>query len=337
MKRNPMSDFLADFQNHIANQSFFRGKEKILIACSGGPDSIALLRLMVALAPKHRWQLGVLHYNHRLRKSAGNDLRFVRFLSKELGLAFHSGSGNVRREAVKTGTSIEEAARKMRYDFFLGTAKKLGIQKIALGHTLDDQAETVLMRILQGTGLRGLQGIREVHRMEGIDLIRPLLKFSKKEILDFCRTEKIEFRKDESNRSVRFFRNRIRLKLLPVLKRDFNPRITEALARIPAIASREIALLDRLEAQAWKAAVKKVGTKRIELKREVFFQMESPLQFRIIERALKKIHPQSGLSYEAWERIWRGFSRARNRWSLPKDIDFALTPKTVTVFKKSSP
>jgi len=331
-----MSDFLADFQNHIANQSFFRGKEKILIACSGGPDSIALLRLMVALAPKHRWQLGVLHYNHRLRKSAGNDLRFVRSLSKELGLTFYSGSGNVRREAVKTGASIEEAARKMRYDFFLGTAKKLGIQKIALGHTLDDQAETVLMRILQGTGLRGLQGIREVHRMEGIDLIRPLLKFSKQEILNFCRTEKIEFRKDESNRSVRFFRNRIRLKLLPVLKRDFNPRITEALARIPAIASREIALLDRLEAQAWKAAVKKAGTKRIELKREVFFQMESPLQFRIIERALKKIHPQSGLSYEAWERIRRGFSRARNRWSLPKDIDFALTPKTVTVFKKSS-
>ncbi|OQA41669.1 MAG: tRNA(Ile)-lysidine synthase [Candidatus Omnitrophica bacterium ADurb.Bin314] len=332
-----MRDLRSDLKARLEDAAFFRKNDRLLIACSGGPDSVALVHLFALIAPGNRWKLGILHYDHRLRSASKADAMFVRRLARGLGLAFYGGAGDVKRAALRTKTSLEEAARKMRYDFFLRTAKRLKVKKVVLAHTLDDQAETVLMRILQGTGLRGLRGIREVNRMEGVLFIRPLLAYAKSDLLDFLRTAKIGFRRDESNQSRRFLRNRIRLKLLPALRRDFNPRIVESLARIPVIAAREIALLDELEAGAWKKTFKKHERHKVELRRGDFLGLPVPIQFRVIERALKKIDPRSGLSYEAWERIQKGLSRPRNRWSLPKHIDLTLTPKTMVLYKRNIP
>jgi tRNA(Ile)-lysidine synthase len=222
----------------------------------------------------------------------------------------------------------------MRYDFFLKTAKRHKIKKVVLAHTLGDQAETVLMRILQGTGLRGLQGIREVCKTKGVSFIRPLLTFTKKELLNFLRVEGINYRKDESNDSLQFLRNRIRLELIPALQRDFNPRIVEALSRIPAIVSEESELIGELEAKAWKKTFRKIRGEKVELRRAPFLKYHPALQFRLVDKALKLLDRQSGLSFEAWERLRRGLVRPRFCCSLPKDIDFAMTPKNLTLYRK---
>jgi len=326
---------LSRFDADLREKRFLRPRQRILVACSGGPDSVALFLLLQILAAKYSWKLGLIHFNHQLRPSAAKkDERSVKKLARKFKSPFYCGTGNVRREAQGTKTSIEEAARKMRYGFFLRTAKAKGFSTIVLAHTRDDQAETVLMRVLQGTGLRGLQGIREKFRMGRVMLVRPLLSFTKKEILEFLRASKFAYRKDKSNDSVKFLRNRIRLELIPGLQRDFNPRVVEALSRIPAIVAGESALISEIEEEAWRRTVKKRSRGKVELRRPAFLKCPSVIQFRIVERALKKLDPRSGLSFEAWERLRRGLARSCYRCSLPRDIDFSLTPKIVSLYKK---
>ncbi len=334
MKKIP-NDLPSRLENHLSNKRFFNPHQRVLVACSGGPDSVALFHLLNTFAPKHRLKLGLIHFNHCLRPGAAKtDERFVRALARKSRIPFYGGTGDVKREAHNTKTSIEECARKMRYDFFLKTALLKHFSKIVFAHTQDDQAETVLMRILQGTGLRGLQAIRERQRTGNIEIVRPLLVFTKKEIFEFLRAAKFAYRRDASNDSVKFLRNRIRHELLPVLRRDFNPRVVEALSRIPAIVADESALIAELEEKAWEKTFKKIRGKKVELRRQVFLKFPPALQFRILEKALKTLDKQSGLSFEAWERIRRGLTQPRYRCSLPKDIDFALTPRSASLQKK---
>lgn len=329
------SSLLFRFEAHLRDRHFFAPRQKILVACSGGPDSIALAHLLQALASQYGWKISLIHFNHQLRpRAAKSDADFVRRLAKRSRIPFYGGVGDVGSEARRTQTSIEECARKMRYDFFLRTAKEKKIPVIALAHTQDDQAETVLMRVIQGTGLRGLQGIREKARMGKVVLARPLLGFTKKELLSYLTRKKIPYRSDQSNNSSRFVRNRIRLELIPSLCRDFNPRVVEALSRIPAIVAEESALITELEEKAWRKAFKKKSASKLELNRTVFLKFPQALQFRIVEKALKKMDPRSGLSFDAWERLRKGLRRSRFRCSLPKDIDLALTPKNITLYKK---
>jgi tRNA(Ile)-lysidine synthase len=334
MKKSP-SHLLTRLEEHLRDKRFFKARQKILIACSGGPDSVSLFHLLQTLASKYSWDLGLIHFNHQLRPGAAKkDEQFVKDLARRFKVPFFLGTGDVERETKKTKTSIEECARKMRYDFFRRTLQTEKFQVVALAHTRDDQAETVLMRVIQGTGLRGLQGIREKFRMGRATLVRPLLVFTKKELLDHLAKERIPFRLDKSNDSSRFVRNRIRLELIPELQRDFNPRVVEALSRIPAIVAWESALIAELEAKAWKKTFKKIRGKKVELRRSVFLKFPPALQFRIVEQALKKLDKQSGLSFEAWERVRQGLAKPCHRLSLPKDIDFALTPKNVMIYKK---
>lgn len=337
MKKNGHSSFnlILKFEQHLKSRSFFKPGDRILVACSGGPDSVALFHLLEQLSGTYPWKLGLIHFNHQLRPGAAQqDERFVAALAKRYNTPFFCGRGNVRREAKKNKTSIEECARAMRYHFFLKIARTKKFPKIVFAHTQDDQAETVLMRILQGTGLRGLAGIREIYRVRGISFIRPLLIFTKKEILDFLATVKANYRLDQSNNSLKFVRNRIRLKLIPMLQRDYNPRLVQSLSRIPAVVKEENALFSELEHLAWNKLLKSSSNQKVELRRTTFLKLPAPLQFRMIERALKKLDPQSGLSFEAWGKLRNTFERTRSRYSLPTDIDLALTSKRLTLYKK---
>ncbi len=337
MKKLCPANLLLRFQNHLAEKSFFKSGARILVACSGGPDSVALFHLLQQLSTENDWKLGILHFNHQLRpKTAKRDEHFVRRLAAKYRVPFFAGRGNVEKEAKKTQTSIEECARKMRYDFFLKTARTRKFPKIVLAHTQDDQAETVLMRILQGTGMRGLSGIREHARMSGVALIRPLLGFTKKELLSYLAENRIRFCSDESNHSHRFIRNRIRLKLIPHLEREYNPRLVQALSRIPAIVREENALISELEGMAWIKVFKKYTARKLELRRKTFLKLPAPLQFRMIGKALERLDARSGLSFEAWDRLRKGLARPRFCYSLPKDIDFSVTSKRVMLYKKKS-
>ncbi|HHT9121049.1 MAG TPA: tRNA lysidine(34) synthetase TilS, partial [Candidatus Hypogeohydataceae bacterium YC41] len=220
-----------------------------VIAVSGGPDSVALLRLLYDLNESKGWgwKLHVAHLNHMLRgEESEEDERFVRELASSLGLSFTCKKVDVKQEAARERCAIEEAARRVRYSFFEELARELGIKVVAVGHTADDNVETVLHRIIRGTGLAGLAGIplvREISHGSGIRLIRPLLTTWRQEILDYLQEKGLSYRIDSSNLQMSHLRNRIRLELLPLLGK-YNPRVKEALVRLSEDVGREYAVLE---------------------------------------------------------------------------------------------
>jgi len=326
---------LLKFESHLKTESLISYSDTVWVACSGGPDSVGLFHLLVALREKWNLRLGLLHFNHRLRgRESRRDEQAVQKLAKQYGVPLEIGRGSIRKKSRDGVFSLEEAARRARYDFFVRTAKRRRIQKMATAHTQDDQAETVLMRVLQGTGLRGLLGIRAKIEMRGAAFIRPLLSFRKKEILDYLNFHKISFRRDSTNLATRFLRNRIRRRLLPMLEREFNPRVVETLARIPSIARDEYGFLESMEKDAFKKIFRRRIGEKLYLDRKLFARFPPPLKFRILERALKSLDPQSGVSFTAWARLQPALSHPRDRVSLPRDIDLFLTPSRLLIYKK---
>jgi tRNA(Ile)-lysidine synthase len=325
------------FEKTLQSQKLIFPGDKVFVACSGGPDSVGLFYLLRGLQKKWDLRLGLLHLNHALRgRKSDWDERSVRNLARQFSVPIYSQKKLFFKKAKEDGESLEEAARKARYDFFIQTAKRRRIPKIATAHTQDDQAETVLMRILQGTGLRGLSGIRPQLKKGGITFIRPLLGFPKREILEFLRAQRIPFCSDRSNRSYRFFRNRIRMKLLPWLEREFNPRLIPTLARIPAIVTEENELLKDLEEAAWKRTLRRRWHDNLYLDAKAFLKFPSPLQFRILNCALRKLDPRSGVGFDAWQKLRGHLGRNRFRYSFPRDIDLSLTPSKMVIYKKFS-
>ena len=322
------------FQKKMELDKVVKRGEKVWVACSGGPDSIALLQLLKTLEVPLKLRLGVLHYDHGLRgRSSLADLQFVRRTASQLKLPFYSAKAvNLRKKAKAKKQSLEEAAREERYAFFIRTARKMGVKKIALGHTRADQAETVLMRLIRGTGLRGLAGIRRELRMSGVTFARPLLDFTKEDLLAWLSAERIPFRVDASNATEVYERNKIRHLFLPWLKREIHPRVTETLARLADAAEDENSLMDSLEELAWKQlkAVRR-GT-RLSLDRCAFQAIHPALQFRLVDRALKQLNPASGLDFGAWQILRRSLSTPLDRRSFSRGLELHLTASQIVVY-----
>jgi len=209
--------------------------DKVLVGVSGGPDSICLLNVLEDLRSRYSLTILVAHFNHKLRGAASErDAQFVEQVALGKGLAFMEGSGDVGAYAKAAKLSIEAAGRELRYDFFVRSSLSAGADKVAVGHSADDQAETILMRLLRGAGPEGLAGIPPV-RLLGKStgrptLIRPLLNAWRSDIMHYVRTRKLKYRKDVSNESLEYLRNKIRLELIPHLKKEYNPKIRQRLA-----------------------------------------------------------------------------------------------------------
>ncbi|HEY7334260.1 MAG TPA: tRNA lysidine(34) synthetase TilS [Bryobacteraceae bacterium] len=208
--------------------------DRAIAAVSGGPDSMYLLRVLSELAPRFGARLaGVAHLNHKLRGAESDkDERFVAQAAAGYGIPFYCVEASILGQA----GNLEQAARRARLDFFHKLIHERAVERIATGHTLDDQAETVLFRLLRGAGPTGMAGILPVTR-EG--LIRPLIETGRAEIERYLASNEIESREDASNRDLKFSRNRIRHGLLPLLKREWNPRVSRALAHAAEIAREE--------------------------------------------------------------------------------------------------
>lgn len=325
------------FEKKLSVSQLIKPGEKVFVGCSGGPDSVALFHLLRTLPPAWKIKIGLFHFHHGLRgRSADQDAVFVKKLGKTFKVPVVVGKGKVREVARREGHSLEEAARKARYAFFAKESTRRKITKVALAHTLDDQAETVLMRMIQGTGLQGLRGIRERLKQGKLVFVRPVLGFTKSQILEYLQAHKFFFRKDESNDSEAFLRNRIRRKLFPVLESHFNPKVKEALARIPAIVSEEAEALLRWETEAYASVCKEMSKKRRLLDRRLFEALPAALQFRVLRKALEQLDPRSGLSYDAWSRLQPDLYKKRGCHSLKRDLDLALTPENIIIYKKNS-
>ncbi|HPW17912.1 MAG TPA: tRNA lysidine(34) synthetase TilS [Candidatus Aminicenantes bacterium] len=218
--------------------------DRVLAAVSGGPDSVALAALLLKLRGEMPLEVGLAHFNHRLREEADGDERFVRELAGRWGLPLEAGSADVRAHAAAKRLNLEEAGRDLRYAFLRRAAGASGATKIATGHTMTDQAETVLMRLMRGAGIGGLAGIAPVAAGAGCPIVRPLLGIAGPDLRAWLGKRGLPWREDASNRDRRFLRNRIRLDLLPALERGYEPRIVGHLARLAALAREENELLD---------------------------------------------------------------------------------------------
>ena len=188
--------------------------ETVLCAVSGGRDSMALLHLLSALAEEGGFRVAAAHFNHRLRPTAGRDEAFVRDWCREHDVPLTCGAGDVKGFAAREGLSVEDAARKLRYAFLETAAADMGAARIATAHHREDNAETVLLHLLRGSGLQGLGGIAPVRGK----IIRPLLEIGRAEIDAYVTRHGLPFVEDESNRDTRFTRNRLRLEVLPLLE-----------------------------------------------------------------------------------------------------------------------
>jgi tRNA(Ile)-lysidine synthase len=217
----------------IARHNLLPRGARVIAAVSGGPDSVCLLYTLLDLSPQLGFRVaGVAHFNHQLRGADSDaDETFTAALARELGLPFHRASARPPERG-----NLEQAARRMRREFFAGLLQSVPADRVALGHTRDDQAETVLFRLLRGAGLAGLAGILPVTTG---GLVRPLLDVTREEVRAFLRARSIPFREDATNLDPRFSRNRIRHSLLPQLARGWNPRIVEILAHLADLAYEE--------------------------------------------------------------------------------------------------
>lgn len=269
----------------IKTHGLIERKDRILIAYSGGPDSTALLSLLQKLRKEWDFEILLAHFNHRLRRRAWEDEQFVREVARKSGFPLFLGTEDVRRCAKERRWNTEEAARKLRYDFLKRTATKVGATKIATGHTLSDQAETFLMRLLRGSGIRGLAGIYPV--VEGM-IIRPLIEVERKDIEAYLEEKRISYRVDESNFDRRFFRNRIRMDLIPYIQRNYDPGIIPRLGRAASILQEEEALLDEwAKAMAREVIVSKDGQPI--LKRRALSSLPLAMQRRVVREFVLRL------------------------------------------------
>ncbi|MFQ5721843.1 MAG: tRNA lysidine(34) synthetase TilS [Candidatus Aminicenantales bacterium] len=277
---------LATVRKTITRYNLLQQADHVLIAYSGGTDSSCLLAVLLELQKEFSLRLSLAHFNHKLRLQADEDERFVRETAARHSLPLFVGSAKVGSLAKKRKLNLEEAGRQLRYGFLKKTANKIGANKIATGHTLTDQAETLLMRIMRGSGLRGLSGIYPA--LEGM-IIRPLIELEQEKIVSFLKEKNIPYRIDESNFDRRFLRNRIRLELIPFIKKNFEPQIVAHLARLASIWQEEETLLEKMtEAQAQNAFIK---TKDGQLKLSGKHLDQLPLAFqrRLVRSFIQKL------------------------------------------------
>ena len=231
------NDFINAIAKAIADFNMIDSEDAVLVAVSGGPDSVSLVLSLLALQKKYRIKIGITHLNHMLRgEESIRDQSFVKALADKLDLPFFGEQKDVRAYAKKHGQSIEEAGREVRYQFFDQVAKNHGYKKIATGHNKDDNVELVLMNLLRGSGPKGLSGIPPYREKK---YIRPLIRVSKSRVLDFLKVEKQSYVVDSSNTDMAYLRNKIRHSLIPHLQSEYNPEITDALDRLSNILKQE--------------------------------------------------------------------------------------------------
>jgi tRNA(Ile)-lysidine synthase len=280
-----MHPLILSAKRTLSKYEMLQPGERVVVAVSGGADSMALLHVLWEIRRDYHLFLVVAHVDHGLRPEAADEKSFVRKACTELGVPFVTRQVDVRQKQKVGRLTLQEAAREARYAFLLETARAQKATKVALGHTADDQAESVVMRLLRGSGTRGLSGIPP---MRGGIFIRPLIEVWREELESFLRERKVAFLTDPSNRSLHYLRNRVRHELLPILE-QYNPRFRQTLV--------QMADLFRAEEEFWQSILEErfPGLMRARKKDSLTLDIPSlagqplPLRLRSFRYAVEKL------------------------------------------------
>lgn len=303
----------------IARYDMLRPGERVLVAVSGGPDSTALLSVLCRLAPEMKLDLHVAHLDHGWRgRASARDAEFVRRMATRQRLPVtvgHLGPG-VWQAREGRQSSREARARELRQSFLLETAREIGAQKVALGHTRDDQAESLLLRLLRGSGPRGLAGTYPV--VDGV-IIRPLIDVRRRDLIAYLRERRLSYRVDASNRDLAMTRNRARRHLIPLMEREFNPNVVEALAHAADLLRDEDNFLGELAVNKYREIASRRG-ESVVLEGRALQELPVPIRRRILRLALAEA--RGDLRRIALQHVERSLSlleerRRRGRVSLP--------------------
>jgi tRNA(Ile)-lysidine synthase len=279
--------FCRNVARTLQDHAMVSKKEGVLIGISGGPDSMALARVLMHLAPDRDLHLGLAHLNHGLRgESSDRDQAFIQQFAAMSNLPFFCEYRDVAVMAKQSRTSVEEAGRNARYAFFNQVADTCGFSRIATGHTRDDNAEQVLIGLLRGSGSKGLAGIPPVRENR---FIRPLIDRSRQEILGFLEDLDQAYVMDDSNQDPAFLRNRIRTQLLPILEKDYNPGIKQGLHRLSTILFHEDQFLDDHAARAFAGCVEKTPLETVVLSIPAVNRLHPALVPRVLRCAIHTV------------------------------------------------
>jgi tRNA(Ile)-lysidine synthase len=282
---NPFSprDFLKNILHTISVFQMLKKGDSVLVGVSGGPDSVALLHSLVEISKTLHLRLGIAHLNHGLRgEESDADAGFVENLAKKLSLPFYTEKINLSHKKHKHRISLEEAGREARYAFFNQVTEREGLDKIAVGHHTDDTAEIILINLLRGSGPSGLKGIPPVRGK----IIRPLIRASRELILSYLKHNQLEYRIDSSNSDERFLRNKIRHRLIPILKSQYNPNFSKALNRLGNLLSDEEHWFSQYIDLAMEQCAQSKESHIIILSIDELFKHHIAVQRRLIRRAI---------------------------------------------------
>ena len=286
--KNVVTNLERQVRRTIGRYDMLRAGDRVLVAVSGGPDSMALLAILRRLAPEMRLDLHVAHLDHGWRgRASARDAEFVRRTAVRLGLPVTVGQLGPQVWMVREGrqSSREARARDLRHRFLVETARGIGARKVALGHTRDDQAESFLMRLLRGSGARGLAGIYPV--VDGV-IIRPLIDVRRADLIAFLKETHLSYRVDATNRDTTLTRNRIRRRLMPLLEREFNPAIVETLAHAADLLRDEDGLLGELAEAKYREIASRRG-ESVVLQARALQELPVPVRRRVLRLALSEV------------------------------------------------
>ncbi len=335
-----MAGLLQQVGDFVAQQALWRPGAALLLAVSGGPDSLCLLHLLCRLRRTQDLLLHVAHFDHGLRADSAGDAAYVAAIARDWDLPYTGGTGDVRGLIPAYG-GVEAAARAARYGFLRDTALALGVDAVVTGHHADDQAETVIMRLLRGAGPSGLAAMRPFlpfHRWHSIGapaasiagvpeeqpaLVRPLLRSTRGALLKYCTAHHLEPRHDVTNESSEYLRNRVRGYIIPLLK-TYNANIVGALGRTAGVCADEDALLAELLDREWPALVRE-GEGQVCLDRQACERLHRALRRRALRKAAALLAPGTELSADHLDRMLRLVEQPHGRLQLPSGVSVRAT------------
>lgn len=300
------------FLSSLKKNAMIKPNDVIYVAVSGGIDSVVLLDFLYNNRTKLSIELGVLHVNHMLRgNESDKDEYFVTALAKKYKIPCKTLRVAVRDFARRERLSIEDAARKCRYRAFIDLAQKHHLSKIALAHTRDDQAETILMRIIRGAGLKGFRGIHPLFTCEAVSFIRPFMALSRQDVEQYAKERKLQYRVDISNKSLAFFRNKVRHELIHLLEEEYNPQIKEALVRVSKTVSSDLNYIEEKALEVYTQVVKKENETAVIFDKEKFAALHPALQYRVFSRGLAHVYASFVCEFRKWEHIQQRLVRGQ--------------------------